>query len=112
ATAPGNNKPLTQISCPSSSVCYAAGDRGNVMKSTDGGQSWSWLASTDGNPIYGLACPTPSVCSATDIYAPAVQTTNGGGTWRAAGRGRGGRRGPAGRASTCPRRAGRTRSRG
>ena len=43
---------------PVSSICYAVGDRGNAMKSTDGGQTWSWLSSTDGNPIYGLSCPT------------------------------------------------------
>ena len=39
------------------STCYAVGDRGNAMKSTDGGQTWSWLNTTDGNPIYGLSCP-------------------------------------------------------
>src|SRR5262249_19647343 len=57
ATAPGNNKPLTQVQCPSSSVCYAAGDRGNVMKSTDGGQTWSGPASTRGNPTYRPSAP-------------------------------------------------------
>jgi len=81
ATAPGNNKPLTQINCPSSSICYAVGDRGNAMKSTDGGQTWAWLNTTDGNPIYGLSCPSTDVCYATDIYAHVVKTTNGGTTW-------------------------------
>ena len=50
ATAPGNNKPLTQVTCPSSSICYAVGDRGNAMKSTDGGQTWSWLNSDRRQP--------------------------------------------------------------
>ncbi|HEX3669353.1 MAG TPA: protease pro-enzyme activation domain-containing protein, partial [Acidimicrobiia bacterium] len=81
ATAPGNNKPLTQVQCPSSSICYAAGDRGNVMKSTDGGQTWTWLQSTGANPIYGLSCPTTSVCYAADIYAHILKTTDGGSTW-------------------------------
>ncbi len=81
ATAPGNNKPLTQIACPTSSICYAVGDRGNAMKSTDGGQTWSWLSSTDGNPIYGLSCPSTTVCYATDIYAHVIKTTDGGATW-------------------------------
>ena len=58
ATAAGNNKPLTQVTCPSASTCYAVGDRGNAMKSSDGGQTWSWLNTTDGNPLYGLSCPT------------------------------------------------------
>src|SRR5581483_11474743 len=81
ATAPGNTKPLTQVACPSSTVCYAVGDRGNAMKSTDGGATWSWLQSTASNPIYGLSCPTASVCYATDIYAHVIKTTNGGATW-------------------------------
>ncbi len=51
------------------------------MKSTDGGQTWSWLASTDGNPIYGLSCPSTTVCYATDIYAHVIKTTDGGATW-------------------------------
>ena len=51
------------------------------MKSTDGGATWSWLNTTDGNPIYGLSCPTASVCYATDIYAHVVKTTDGGATW-------------------------------
>ena len=72
-TPSGFNKALTQVTCPSSSVCYAAGDRGTVLKSTDGGSTWSYLHSTDGNPVYGLACPTDSVCYATDIYAPRDQ---------------------------------------
>ena len=50
ATAPGNNKPLTQVTCPSSSICYAVGDRGNVMKSTDGGQTWAWLSTHGRQP--------------------------------------------------------------
>jgi photosystem II stability/assembly factor-like uncharacterized protein len=81
ATAPGNNKPLTQVTCPSSSVCYAVGDRGNAMKSTDGGATWTWLNTTDGNPLYGLSCPTTSVCYATDIYAHVMKTADGGATW-------------------------------
>jgi photosystem II stability/assembly factor-like uncharacterized protein len=84
ATAPGNNKPLTQVECPSSSVCYAVGDRGNVMKSTDGGQTWAWeFGATYGNPMYGLSCPSTTTCYATDIYAHVFKTTDGGTTWAA-----------------------------
>jgi photosystem II stability/assembly factor-like uncharacterized protein len=84
ATAPGNNKPLTQIECPSGSVCYAVGDRGNVMKSTDGGQTWAWeFGATYGNPMYGLSCPDANTCYATDIYAHVFKTTDGGTTWAA-----------------------------
>jgi photosystem II stability/assembly factor-like uncharacterized protein len=81
ATAPNNNKPLTQVACPSSSICYAVGDRGNAMKSVDGGSTWSWLNTTDGNPLYGLSCPSTTVCYATDIYAHVMKTTDGGASW-------------------------------
>jgi photosystem II stability/assembly factor-like uncharacterized protein len=84
ATAPGNNKPLTQVECPSASICYAVGDRGNIMKSTDGGQTWSWqFGATYGNPMYGLSCPSTSTCYATDIYAHVFKTTDGGANWAA-----------------------------
>ncbi|MGZ4308156.1 MAG: OmpL47-type beta-barrel domain-containing protein [Gaiellaceae bacterium] len=84
ATAPGNNKPLTQVECPSSSICYAVGDRGNIQKSTDGGQTWSWeFGTTYGNPMYGLSCPSTTTCYATDIYAHVFKTTDGGATWAA-----------------------------
>jgi photosystem II stability/assembly factor-like uncharacterized protein len=52
-----------------------------VLKSSDGGVSWSFLPVVDGNPIYGLACPTTSVCYATDIYAHVTKTADGGATW-------------------------------
>jgi len=84
ATAPGNNKPLTQVECPSSSICYAVGDRGNIQKSTDGGQTWSWeFGATYGNPMYGLSCPSTTTCFATDIYAHVFKTIDGGANWTA-----------------------------
>jgi photosystem II stability/assembly factor-like uncharacterized protein len=51
------------------------------MKSTDGGATWRWLNTTDGNPLYGLSCPSTTVCYATDIYAHVLKTTNGGASW-------------------------------
>ena len=78
------------------------------MKSTDGGQTWSWLSSTDGNPIYGLSCPSTTVCYATDIYAHVIKTTDGGATWTCAAR----RRSPRRACPSSPRPAGRTRAPG
>ena len=82
ATAPGNNKPLTQVSCPSSSICYAVGDRGNAMKSTDGGATWAWLHDAPtATRSTGSPARRTTVCYATDIYAHVVKTTDGGATW-------------------------------
>ena len=51
------------------------GEKSRIYKTADGGQTWTWLKSTDGNPIYGLACPSTTVCYATDIYAHADLST-------------------------------------
>ena len=67
--------------CPGGAVCYAVGDRGTVLKSTDAGSTWAYLQSMDGNPLYGLACPTADVCYATDIYAHVMKTADGGASW-------------------------------
>ena len=75
------NQALTQVQCPSSTVCFAAGDRGDVLQSSDGGQTWSYSSSVDGNPIYGLSCPSTSDCYAVDNYAHVEATTNGGSSW-------------------------------
>ena len=64
------------------------GDRGTILKSTDGGSTWSYSPSVDGNPIYGLSCPTTSNCYAVDNYGHVEATTNGGTLLDAAGHAR------------------------
>src|ERR1700728_3039597 len=45
STPPSSVTSLSTVSCPSSAVCYAGGDAG-IMKSSDGGASWTIQAST------------------------------------------------------------------
>ena len=40
STPPSSVTSLSTVSCPSSAVCYAGGDAG-IMKSSDGGASWT-----------------------------------------------------------------------
>jgi photosystem II stability/assembly factor-like uncharacterized protein len=79
----GYTKALTSVQCPSSTICYAAGDRGTVLKSdTDGGNSWTTLSTSWGNPLYGLSCPSTTSCFAVDNYGYVIQTSDGGATWQ------------------------------
>ena len=55
--------------------------RPGLLKSSDGGVTWSFTPSADGNPLYGLSCPTTSTCYAVDDYAHVMTTTNAGASW-------------------------------
>ena len=69
------------MACPSSTECFAAGDRGTVLKSTDGGNTWSFTSTDNGNTIYGLSCPTTSNCYAVNLWGSVLVTSNGGTSW-------------------------------
>jgi photosystem II stability/assembly factor-like uncharacterized protein len=77
----GNNvTALTDICFPTPSIGYAVGDNGRVIKTTNGGNTWSYLSSVTVG-IYESVCFT----NANDGYAVgdtiAYRTTNGGITW-------------------------------
>jgi hypothetical protein len=79
--------PLWSISCPSSSVCVAAGDRNGHtaywMKSTNGGVTW--VAHVGISPsigvLDGIACDSATFCAVTGSVAPTANTLNGGTSW-------------------------------
>src|SRR3984893_955408 len=89
---------LSQVSCPSASVCYVSASTapGQVLSSSDGGATWalSFDAATDpfaagGRGFSAIDCPSTYACYAVGtgsappgpagVYAT---TTNGGVTWR------------------------------
>ncbi len=75
----------SEIACPSTSVCYAAGTdsskAGDVLKSTDTGTTWRTEALPPGvGGITGLSCPSVSVCFVTDDGA-ILMTHDSGTTW-------------------------------
>jgi photosystem II stability/assembly factor-like uncharacterized protein len=69
------------VSCPTSTDCYAVGDLGTILKSTDGGATWTYQTSNDPSTLMGLSCPSDNVCYASDIFGAVDTTTNGGATW-------------------------------
>jgi photosystem II stability/assembly factor-like uncharacterized protein len=76
---------VSEIACPSTSVCYAAGTdsskAGDVLKTTDTGINWRTETLPSGvGAITGLSCPSVSVCFATEDGA-VLMTHDSGTTW-------------------------------
>lgn len=106
ATLPTGAGPLHDVSCPAPTQCLAAGTRststigvaqgqGEMLVSSDGGDTWTTAAAPAGvADAFGLACPSTATCTvvgtgwtADTPPAPtgAVATsTDAGGSWRAA----------------------------
>jgi hypothetical protein len=90
---------VTSISCVSTSVCWAAGTGksggGEVIESTDGGQTWTekspaFLADSGGTRtpnaidcVSATTCWLAGVSQATSQSPEVDETTNGGATWTA-----------------------------
>lgn len=84
---PSTTWPLYAVSCPSTSLCYAAGARNGHeaywMKSTDGGVTWAahvGISSAIG-VLSGISCNGVSFCSVVSSVTPSATTLNGGTTW-------------------------------
>jgi hypothetical protein len=86
-TAPAG-KQLDAIACTSDTLCWAVGEGGEILHTSNGS---SWSTQTDPNEanVLGIACPSASVCVAVGAKKPAngliLRTTNGGSSWSALG---------------------------
>ncbi len=76
STPPTGVTSLSAISCPSASICYAGGGSG-IMKSTDGGSSWT--VQDAGFPTQSISCFTIDECTA--VGGVAIVHTSDGSTW-------------------------------
>jgi photosystem II stability/assembly factor-like uncharacterized protein len=72
---------LTSISCPSASACFAAGEAGTIVATTDAGSRWSAQRSAVNSDLAGIGCPTPTACYAIGDGGTIVATSDGGATW-------------------------------
>ena len=76
---------LHGVACPSPSTCVAVGDKGTLLRSTDGGRTWRRQpnpSSGMGTYLSGVACPSPSTCVAVEGGGTILRSTDGGRTWR------------------------------
>jgi photosystem II stability/assembly factor-like uncharacterized protein len=73
---------INQISCPTTSVCYAA-TTGYLLRTANGGASWTplILPSTRNTMIWGVSCPTASSCGVVTGSGTFLRTTDGGKKW-------------------------------
>ena len=76
ASPPANVTSLSTVSCPSALVCYAAGGSG-ILKSSDGGSSWTVQPSTF--PAQSISCFTIDECTA--VGGLGIEKTSDGATW-------------------------------
>src|SRR5207248_3859622 len=69
---------LRGVSCPSTSLCVAVDDTGNVLTSTDPTDGTSWTPSNvdASNVLFAVSCASSSLCVAVDVPGHVVTTTN------------------------------------
>ncbi len=89
-TAPATNTVLNDVSCPSTTVCYAVGGSSSaatVIATTNGGTTWTaqTVPSTDNVALNAITCTSTTVCftvgNAVSGTGEIVATTNGGANW-------------------------------
>jgi photosystem II stability/assembly factor-like uncharacterized protein len=58
----GTTSTLYDIGCLTASRCFAVGDAGTLLATTDDGRTWHREASPTGAPLYRIACAPPASC--------------------------------------------------
>jgi acyl-homoserine-lactone acylase len=88
----GAGASLAGVGCSSGADCYAVGSgpgAGAILRSTDGGNSWSTSSAVPSNvqDLFGVSCASKNVCYAVGATGSnsgeVIATTDGGATWTA-----------------------------
>ena len=77
----GTTSTLYDASCLSASRCFAVGDAGTLLATTDGGRTWHHQASPTKAPLYRIACALPASCYAIARPDTIVMTHDAGAHW-------------------------------
>ena len=78
---------LAGVSCPSTSLCVAVDDAGDVLTSTDpagGAGAWTVTDVDGSHALSGVSCPSTSLCVAVDSAGDVLSSTDptgGGAAW-------------------------------
>jgi len=73
------HRALTAVACPSTSLCVAADDQGNVVSSTDPGDvapTWTMTNVAGTTRINGISCASTSLCVAVDDAGDVMTSTD------------------------------------
>src|SRR3989338_5881109 len=78
---------FNDIACPEPRTCFAvaglprSGGTGALVKTNDGGVSFSRVNIPTLNPLHGISCPTAEVCYSAGDFGTFLKTEDGGETW-------------------------------
>jgi photosystem II stability/assembly factor-like uncharacterized protein len=79
-----NSGGLSSVTCPTISNCFAVGGvsgHGRILRTTNGGQTWTQTTITNHGYFYGVACTDASHCVTGGAGSKVAITSNGGATW-------------------------------
>jgi photosystem II stability/assembly factor-like uncharacterized protein len=78
-----SNSDMFSIACTSTPTCMTVGAGGRERRTTDGGTTWTDVATAPGNnkPLTAVTCPSGSICYAVGDRGNAMKSTDGGVTW-------------------------------
>jgi len=82
-TTPGGTAGLMGVNCVDANTCTAVGQVGTILRTTNGGSTWSKAAVPTTELLRGAGCASQSVCVAVggDGSGIILRTTDGGTTW-------------------------------
>lgn len=83
AQGSGTTSTLYDVGCLSVSHCFAVGDAGTLLTTTNGGRTWRHEASPVKAPLYRIACAPPASCYAVARPGTIVVTHDAGARWAA-----------------------------
>ncbi len=79
----GTTNTLYDVGCLTASHCFAVGNAGTLLATTNGGGTWSREASPAGAPLYRIACAASASCYVIARPETIVVTHDGGAHWTA-----------------------------
>jgi photosystem II stability/assembly factor-like uncharacterized protein len=80
---PANVPLMEAIDFVDEQIGYLAGNEGTIMKTVNGGATWSFPATGTTEDLYAIQCRNPGLCYAAGNSGVLLKTADGGATWSA-----------------------------
>ncbi len=75
---PGVSTDISSIYCPDNNICFAVGDSGTIIKTTDGGNTWVKQGSGTTSTLNSIYCTSNNICYAVGDSGLILKTVSGG----------------------------------
>ena len=82
STSPGTGQDLDGLACPAPGSCWAVGQKGTVVATSDGGRSWSSQSPGTTQDLLGTAFGDPTRGLLVGKHGTVAVTPDGGGHWQ------------------------------